>query len=473
VAAWRIIAGRKGSEPRMMRLGGIFIAFCMMLIAASLGAVAYLLLKLDTAQSIIVALATLSALALYNAVSTRLRDYSELGGQIADLSRGTTDLARQVAELGRRLAAFERQANALAEEAKAEARAETTPLSAELSEIGTLVKQLAETVAAHELRLAEATHFGTSDKRVGEADGVGELGEPESRPEPAEVTPRVQSHTEMVEAVRSAIDNNRVDLYLQPIVTLPQRKVRYYEAFTRLRSENGAVLQPSDFLDAAEAGGLISQIDTLQLFRSVQVLRRLQLKSREIGLFCNVAAATLSDPRQFLQILQFMEANRALAPSLMLEFRQSTFRSMGPIETESLAALRELGFRFCMDQITDLRLEPRDLSERGIRYVKVPAPLLLGRAGAPGSDIHAADLSDLLGRFGISLISERIETEVQVVDLLDYDVRFGQGFLFSPPRPVRADALKNLPDAAEATARERPDKPRERPAAGSAAGAAL
>jgi len=27
-----------------------------------------------------------------------------------------------------------------------------------------------------------------------------------------------------------------------------------------------------------------------------------------------------------------------------------------------------------------------------------------------------------------------------VVDLLDYDVRFGQGFLFAPPRPVRPEA---------------------------------
>ena len=31
-----------------------------------------------------------------------------------------------------------------------------------------------------------------------------------------------------------------------------------------------------------------------------------------------------------------------------------------------------------------------------------------------------------------------------VVDLLDYDVRFGQGFLFSPPRPVRAEALHGV-----------------------------
>jgi cyclic-di-GMP phosphodiesterase TipF (flagellum assembly factor) len=39
-----------------------------------------------------------------------------------------------------------------------------------------------------------------------------------------------------------------------------------------------------------------------------------------------------------------------------------------------------------------------------------------------------------------------------VVDLLDYDVRFGQGFLFSPPRPVRADALHGVP----AVSAERP-----------------
>jgi cyclic-di-GMP phosphodiesterase TipF (flagellum assembly factor) len=457
----------------MLRLGAIFVAFCMMLIAGSAGAVTYLVLKLGGAESIIVALATLSGLALYNAVATRLRDYSELGGQIADLSRGTTDLARQVGELGRRIAAIERQGNAVAEEVKAEVKAATTPVTAELGEIGTLVKQLAETVAAHELRLTDTKDSAIEDKSVAEAAGIAELGEPEPRPEPAQIASAAPSHTEMIEAVRSAIDNNRVDLYLQPIVTLPQRKVRYYEAFTRLRSEDGTVLQPSDFLDAAEAGGLISQVDTLQVFRSVQVVRRLQLKNRDIGLFCNIAAATLSDPRLFMQILQFMDANRALAPTLVLEFRQRTFHTMGPIETESLAALRELGFRFCMDQVADLRLEPRDLSERGIRYVKVPAPLLLGRAGVPGADIHAADLSDLLGRFGISLISERIETEAQVVDLLDYDVRFGQGFLFSPPRPVRADALQSTAGAAQAPARESQDSPRDRPAASAAAGVAL
>ncbi len=52
-------------------------------------------------------------------------------------------------------------------------------------------------------------------------------------------------------------------------------------------------------------------------------------------------------------------------------------------------------------------------------------------------------------RSGIDLIAERIESENMVVDLLDYDVRFGQGFLFSPPRPVRAEALQSAAGVAD------------------------
>ena len=102
----------------------------------------------------------------------------------------------------------------------------------------------------------------------------------------------------------------------------------------------------------------------------------------------------------------------------------------------------------------DLRLEPRDLAQRGFRFVKMPASLLLNRTGETATDIHPADLSDLLGRFGIDLIAEKIESEGMVVDLLDYDVRYGQGFLFSPPRPVRAEALQGIAERSDVIARE-------------------
>jgi len=80
----------------MRRISAIFIAACMVLIAGSVGAVLYLGLRLDATTSAIVAIAALTAMALYNTISNRLRDRDDLGDQIADLSRGTADLARQV-----------------------------------------------------------------------------------------------------------------------------------------------------------------------------------------------------------------------------------------------------------------------------------------------------------------------------------------------------------------------------------------
>jgi cyclic-di-GMP phosphodiesterase TipF (flagellum assembly factor) len=79
----------------------------------------------------------------------------------------------------------------------------------------------------------------------------------------------------------------------------------------------------------------------------------------------------------------------------------------------------------------------------------MPATLLLDPKQTSASDIHPADISDLLGRFGIDLIAERIEGERAVVDLLDYDVRFGQGFLFAAPRPLRPDATSDTADKAK------------------------
>jgi cyclic-di-GMP phosphodiesterase TipF (flagellum assembly factor) len=250
---------------------------------------------------------------------------------------------------------------------------------------------------------------------------------------------RPRSQAQILAAVKNAVEENRLDIYLQPLVSLPQRKVRFYEAVTRLRDDKDQVITADDFIGIAEAAGLIGRIDHMVMLRCVQVLRRLMVRNKEVGVFCNVAAATLGNPVIFAQCLDFLEANRALAPSFVLEFKQATFRRLGPVESENLAALAQRGYRFSIDHVTDLRIEPRELADRGVRFIKVPAALLLDQRQNSGSDIHPSDLSDLLGRFGVDLIAERIEGERAVVDLLDYDVRFGQGFLFALPRPLRPE----------------------------------
>jgi cyclic-di-GMP phosphodiesterase TipF (flagellum assembly factor) len=425
----------------MRRLSSIFVAACMILIAGSLGGVLFLAFKFDGRTAAIVAVAALVGMAMYDSISNRLRDRGELGDQIADLSRGTADLARQVAEIGRRLNAVESTVS----NSMNRARGVVDPLAQEIGELGTLVRALADTVAGHDAALRQS---GVSHPIAPAAPTLAApavelaLAEAQAVEEPPPLQPARSLRRLSAENVLQAIEDQRIDLYLQPIVTLPQRKVRYYEAMSRLRTEDGEIMPAAEFIDEAESAGLIPRIDNLLIFRSVQVTRRLQLKSRELGVFCNISPSTLTDAVQFKQFLDFMDANRALAESLILEFTQNAVRNFGPIEQESLSALAERGFRFSMDHVTDLRIEPRELAERSFRFLKAPAKLLLNKAVSAQSDIHPEDLADLLARSGIDLIAERIESESMVLDLLDYDVRFGQGFLFSQPRPVRAEALQ-------------------------------
>ena len=466
-----------------MRLAALFVALCMVLIAGSAGAASYFALGFRPAEAVLVAVAILTALSIYNTVAGRMGMRSVVSTQLRDLSRGCAEMARHIAETERGLAALEKRVAGTLDKT----RAATDPLANEIGELSLLVRQLADTVAAHEAILTEAARLQPLSAPAAEAaaappvapvpaegavpaEPVAAASTPGVAPAPTDTPPPAAPAADdpMLATVAAAIETNRIDLYLQPIVTLPQRKVRYYEAMSRLRTDRGEVVPAANFIAPAEAAGLMPKIDNLVVFRCVQVVRRLLIKNRDIGLFCNLSGATLTDGTVFPQLLDFLDANRAIAPSLVLEFTQSALRSIGPIETESLSALAERGYRFSLDNVTDLRLEPRELATRGFRFVKVQANLLLNRAGTTSSDIHPADLSDLLGRFGIDLVAERIESEGAVVDLLDYDVRFGQGFLFSPPRPVRAEALQGVADRGDVVRREASATDESAPPAGAA-----
>ncbi|WP_417685529.1 EAL domain-containing protein [Roseibium sp.] len=249
----------------------------------------------------------------------------------------------------------------------------------------------------------------------------------------------------MRELIMSALNANRVELHLQPIVSLPQRQVKYYEAFTRLRDSRGEMVEAAVFLPEAVRSGLIARIDNLLLFRSVQVIRRLTSRNRNAALFCNISSLSLVDETFFPGFLEFVNANKQLADVLIFEFSQDDVAEMGVMEMESLGALSEIGFHFSVDRITDMRMDFKSLAQKGFKFAKLHADYLIGRRSTDHGHIHPSDFGDLLHRYGIELITDHVETESQVLELLDYDVRMAQGNLFSPPRPVRAEVLQGTP----------------------------
>ena len=443
----------------MVRISAFLIAACMVLIAALLGAVVYARFGFTGAESALAGLGALTAFAVYYAVAARRHDRLETSNQLAKLARGAGDLASQLAEFGRRLNAIEDKVESAVERAVAISQ----PLTEEVERLSGAIKSLSGSVAAHQSALSEQARKRevedlpgiVSVERLANGPTVARLqfAPLASRPVPTNGKTASFACSErdtVAEALQKAVAAGEIELHLQPVVTLPQRKLRYYEALARFKADSGELVAAGEFLSDTELAALMPKIDYLAAARSVQIVRRLLLQKREIGLFCNLSAATLADPG-FSKFLELTDANRAIAASLVFEFTQSAVRAMTAIEHAGLAALAERGFRFSMDNLTDLRVNARELNDRGFRFVKVPASLLFNRLGAVAADVRPADFSESLGRFGIDLIADRIENENTVIDLLDYDVRFGQGVLFSPPRPLRAGALEGLDVKADET----------------------
>lgn len=243
------------------------------------------------------------------------------------------------------------------------------------------------------------------------------------------------SREEILDMVRAGLQENRVDLYLQPVVRLPQRRAMFYEAYSRIRGPQGEIITPGQYLSIAEEAGLIGTVDNLLLIRCVQLIRRIRQRNSEIAFFVNVSARTLRDSSFFHQFIEFLDRNSDLTKSLILEFSQNDIDTATEPVKDGLKMLADMGFTFSMDHITRLDVDFQVLGERNFRYLKVAAADLLPGGGGLPMNIHPNDLQEVLARADIELIASMVEDEETVIGLLDVEVGYGQGYLFGVPRP--------------------------------------
>ncbi|MBM3572602.1 MAG: EAL domain-containing protein, partial [Alphaproteobacteria bacterium] len=256
---------------------------------------------------------------------------------------------------------------------------------------------------------------------------------PATRPAAATLRPDLDDLA-VLGIVEDALRESRVDLYLQPIVSLPQRRPRFYECLTRIRGRDGVVVLPERYIGIAEQEGLVAAIDNMLLFRALQVLRQRRPAKGEFGFFCNISNHSLTDAEFFNQFIEYLAEHRGLAGNLIFEFAQAGIKR-GDAKTEhALSQLAHLGFRFSLDQTYDLDLDINGLSRRGFKFIKVEAALLLDTLQRRVGSLDMADLKRRLDRVAMDLIVEKIETEDVLRNLLDLGVDFGQGYLFGQPK---------------------------------------
>ncbi|NEU10605.1 EAL domain-containing protein [Methylobacterium sp. BTF04] len=265
-------------------------------------------------------------------------------------------------------------------------------------------------------------------------------------------------------ALLAAFDGTGLEVHLQPIVSLPQRRVVSYEALARLRVA-GETLAPDVFLPLLERHGRTTDLDRRMLQRVATIARHLAGRGSQAAVAYGLSPRSLFEPGFLRSLGHLIAGEPDLSGRLVVALPQTSWRSLDAEQAKTLGDLRgRIGF--VLDRPVDLRLDPLALADRGISQVKVPADLLLRPgAGQAMPDIALEDLVAALGRAGIRLVADGVERESDVPDLIDLDVPMAQGSVFAPARVVRAEVLAASPSPPEpppAPAGDDPEPPPQR-----------
>lgn len=241
--------------------------------------------------------------------------------------------------------------------------------------------------------------------------------------------------TELVESIKEALQAERIDILIQPIVKLPHRKPLYFECFSRIREKDDSILNPDNFLHLAKDESLISILDNTVLYRCIQMIRAAWKRGSDIKFFCNLSVKSLQNEKFNQSLIEFLKANPGVKQSLVLEFdgldRGEDYAAVLPM----FETLFNLGCVFSLDQIHDIEtLDVLELQKCGFKYLKINSKTILEIVNTEKDEQRIIDLKRKADKKGVNLIVTHVEEEEELLQLLDFGFEHGQGYLFGKPQ---------------------------------------
>jgi cyclic-di-GMP phosphodiesterase, flagellum assembly factor TipF len=388
--------------------------------AAGLGALAYFGLTFTPANAILLAVVFACAAVVMLERTLRQRAEQRLERAIEDLSRLLATDAQAGAVLGQRI-------NALTDLNPGQ-RLET--VEADISVLGTVIRQVAEAVADIEDKVAKAAQAPAPvpSERTFSPPPIPPIAVT-SEPEP--VIP--------LEMLRQALADNRLVHHIQPIVRLPQRRPVAYDLVPRLMLEDGFA-DRADFMPRRGGQDVMRQIEAVGLVEAIAIARRSRTGGQPAMLHIPLSRASFADDTSAEQLLVTLDANRAIASGLTFLVAETDWLTLTTRERAVVESMARKGAGFSIAFMRSLRVDVAELAALGVRSLRVDAGQFIDQPES-FTDFHVSDIANYLARFEVSLLATGVANERQIVELLDYDIVLVEGDYIAAPGPVRPDLV--------------------------------
>tara|TARA_Y100000590_G_scaffold168103_1_gene192277 strand:- start:2096 stop:4543 length:2448 start_codon:yes stop_codon:yes gene_type:complete len=236
------------------------------------------------------------------------------------------------------------------------------------------------------------------------------------------------------QTLRSALENKRIEVHFQPVVRISDGSVVGAEALARIRTPEGELLQPVEFIDVAEDSGLIADLGSQVLTLAFQrVARWSKNANRPFSMAVNVSARQLADPAFPALVGEALKANNLEPEQVALEFTESALIAANPVTEQVLGQLTELGIRMGLDDFGTGFSSMTYLKRFPINFLKIDRTFVAGLDSNDDDTAIVTGTVALAHSLGLQVVAEGVETEPQLQQLQKLQCDLAQGFHFSEP----------------------------------------
>ena len=250
-------------------------------------------------------------------------------------------------------------------------------------------------------------------------------------------------HEEMkwVSRITSAVEEDRLELFFQPIIAIGSDKSDHghYELLLRMRDEKGALVGPDQFIPAAERYNLMSTLDRWVIHEALTELAdRNDSGKARYTLAINLSGTSLSEDRFLEFVIDELKKQELPDGAICFEITETAAISNLSRVVHFMQELKKLGCKFSLDDFGSGLSSFTYLKNLPVDYLKIDGHFIRNVAEDNVDESMVKAISDVGQAMGIETIAERVETKEVLDKLGSLGIGFAQGYFIARPASVQS-----------------------------------
>jgi len=238
---------------------------------------------------------------------------------------------------------------------------------------------------------------------------------------------------DVAKMIETAIEEKRLHLAYQPIVSLRGEEEEIYEVFLRMVDPDGKAVPPGTLFAAAEKSNLSIHLDKWVLKESARILKQRENAKFNTHFFIKLSDQAVKDENLLLFINKLLKAAQISGEHLTIEISEATAISQIKHAKAFATHLKRMGCHSAIEHFgTGLNSETL-LKHLPVDYVKIDSSYAKGLSTNTEHQNAVNQIVEVAHRYEKMTIAEAVEDANSLAVLFQCEVDFAQGHYIQEP----------------------------------------